>query len=31
MADLAEGMNAAFLRGGFEGRERVRREFGIAG
>jgi hypothetical protein len=29
--DLAERMNAAGLRGDFEGRERVRREFGISG
>jgi hypothetical protein len=29
--DLAERMNAATLRGDFEGRERVRREFGISG
>ena len=29
--DLAEPMHAAVLRGDFEGREQVRREFGIAG
>ena len=29
--DLAERMNRAVLRGDFEGRERVRREFGIDG
>ena len=29
--DLAERMLAAVLRGDFDGRERVRREFGIAG
>ncbi len=29
--DLAERMAAAVLRGDFEGRERVRQEFGISG
>ena len=29
--DLAERMNNAVLRGDFEGRERVRREFGVGG
>ena len=29
--DLAERMHAALLRGDFEGRERVRQEFGISG
>ena len=29
--DLAERMHAALLRGDFEGREQVRREFGISG
>jgi hypothetical protein len=31
VVDLAERMNAATLRGDFEGRERARREFGVAG
>jgi hypothetical protein len=31
VTDLAERMNAAVLRGDFEGRERVRQEFGIGG
>lgn len=31
VVDLAERMNAAVLRGDYDGRERVLREFGISG
>jgi hypothetical protein len=31
VVDVAERMNAAVLRGDFEGRERARREFGVGG